>query len=338
MSKRTTSAAWVKAMTEMFAGEGLDSNALVAAAGIDPATLEAPGARLPTEQVSHLWQLAVERSGNPLIGLAQHRVPRPASFDVVGYTMMSSANLRGAFERLVRYLRILSDAVTIDRQEHRDLCRLVFVLQGGDRPVPRARIEFILVTLASFCRWVSGDRIGPRAVEIPYPVPADPKPYLDAFGCPVSFGAPAASLLFALDDLDQPLSTSNSTLAQLHERFAGEYLERFGHAQISTRVREVILRRLPDGEPRRDQVARELGLSERTLQRRLEEEQTSFHQVLDDARRELAQQYLGRLQLSLAEAAYLLGFAEESSFFRACKRWFGVPPGQYRSRLSTSPR
>jgi AraC-like DNA-binding protein len=95
----------------------------------------------------------------------------------------------------------------------------------------------------------------------------------------------------------------------------------------------VIVRRLPDGEPRRDEVAGELRMSERTLQRRLEEEKTSFVELLDLTRRELAEQYLGRLQLSLAQAAYLLGFADQSSFFRACKRWFDLSPGQYRSQL-----
>jgi AraC-like DNA-binding protein len=74
-------------------------------------------------------------------------------------------------------------------------------------------------------------------------------------------------------------------------------------------------------------------MSERTLQRRLEDEKTTFVQLLDDTRRELAEQYLGRLHLSLAQAAYLLGFADQSSFFRACMRWLEVAPGQYRSQL-----
>ena len=78
-----------------------------------------PGARLATEKISRLWEIAVERSGNPALGLAQAQVVRPASFDVVGYTMMSCANLQDAFERLVRYLRILSDALTIYRSEER---------------------------------------------------------------------------------------------------------------------------------------------------------------------------------------------------------------------------
>jgi len=333
MSKKTTAAIWVKGIAEMFAAEGLDARALLAAAGIDPAALAAPGARLPSEKISLLWELAAERSGNPAIGLAQHQVARPASFDVVGYTMMSCADLRAAFERLVRYLLILSDALTMTLCEERAGYRLTFVLFGGDRPVPRHRIEFIFVTVIGFCRWITGRDVHPLAIELAYPAPSDAAPYRAAFRCPVLFDAPGNSLLFAYADLTTPLPTSNPMLAELHERFAGEYLRHFDRALISYRAREVIIRRLPDGEPRRDQVASELCMSERTLQRRLEDEATSFVQLLDDTRRELAEQYLGRLQLSLAQAAYLLGFADQSSFFRACKRWFDISPGQYRSQL-----
>ena len=334
MSKRTTAAVWVKGIAEMLAVEGMDPCALLAAAGIEPAALDTQGARLPTEKISRLWELAAERSGNPAIGLAQHHVVRPASFDVVGYTMMSCADLRGAFERLIRYLLILSDALTMTMSEERDGYRVTFVLFGGDRPVPRQRIEFIFVTVIGFCRWISGRNVHPWAIELPYPAPLDPAPYRAAFRCPVSFDAPRCSLLFGGADMAAPLPTSNPQLAEMHERFAGEFLRHFDHAQISYRVRELIIRRLPDGEPRRDAVAHELCMSERTLQRRLEEEATSFVQLLDDTRRELAEQCLGRLHLSLAQAAYLLGFADQRSFFRACRRWFHVSPGQYRSRLS----
>jgi AraC-like DNA-binding protein len=242
--------------------------------------------------------------------------------------------LRSAFDRLIRYLLILSDTFTMTMNEERDGYRVVFVLFGGDRPVPRQRVEFIVVTLIGFCRWISGRDVHPLAIELPYPPPADPVPYRAALRCPVTFDAPRNSLLFAKADMGTALPTSNPQLAELHERFAGEYLRHFDHAQTSYRTREVIVRRLPDGEPRRDEVAGELRMSERTLQRRLEHEKTSFVDLLDRTRRELAEQYLGRLQLSLAQAAYLLGFADQSSFFRACKRWFDLSPGQYRSQLA----
>jgi AraC-like DNA-binding protein len=333
MSKLTTSAVWVKGIAEMLAAEGLDVPGLFAAAGIDPAALEAPAARVQTEKISRLWELAAERAGNPAIGVAQPHVARPASFDVVGYAMMSCADLRSAFDRLIRYLLILSDTFTMTMSEERGGYRAVFVLFGGDRPIPRQRIEFIMVTLIGFCRWISGRDVHPLAIELPYPPPADRTPYQAAFRCPVTFEAERNSLLFAKADMNAALPTSNPQLAELHERFAGEYLRHFDHAQTSYRAREVIVRRLPDGEPRRDEIAGELRMSERTLQRRLEEEKTSFVELLDRTRRELAEQYLGRLQLSLAQAAYLLGFADQSSFFRACKRWFDLSPGQYRSQL-----
>src|SRR5262249_1032998 len=233
MTKRTTSAVWVKGIADTLTAEGLDARTLLVAAGIDPASLQVPDARLPTEKISRLWELAVERSSNPAIGLAQHHVVRPASFDVVGYTMMSCAHLRGAFERLIRYLLILSDAFTMTMEEEREGYLVTFVLFGGGQPIPRQRIDFILVTLIGFCRWISGRDVNPVAVESPYPAPADSTPYRTAFRCPVSFDAPRNSLLFASNDMLTSLPTSNPLLAELHERFAGEYLQHFDHAQIS---------------------------------------------------------------------------------------------------------
>ena len=119
----------------------------------------------------------------------------------------------------------------------------------------------------------------------------------------------------------------------MHERITGERLRRLDHAQTSSQVRTAIIRRLPDGEPRRSEIARVLEMSERTLQRRLEAERTSFQRLMDDTRRELAEQYLGQADLSLVDVAYLLGFGDQSSFFRASKRWFGTSPRHYRIRL-----
>ena len=333
MRGRTTSAVWVKGIASVLAAEGLDVRSLLAAAAIDAAALDDPFARVSTEKISRLWEVAAEQSGNPAIGLAQHLVARPASFDVVGYTMMSCANLLAAFERLIRYLLILSDALMMTLSGECRGYRVTFELFGGNRPVPRQRVEFILVSVIGFCHWISGRELHPLSVELPYPVPADPAPYREVFGSGVSFDAASTTLLFAEADMKMPLPTSNPVLAELHDRFAGDYLRRFDHSQTSYRAREIIIRRLPDGEPRRDQVAGELGMSERTLQRRLEAEATSFVELLDNTRRELAEQYLGRLHLSLGQTAYLLGFADQASFFRACKRWFDQSPGQYRSRL-----
>jgi AraC-like DNA-binding protein len=176
------------------------------------------------------------------------------------------------------------------------------------------------------------------ALELRFPPPADLQPYKDAFKCSLRFNSSANALLFARADVISPLPTAHPLLAEVHERLAGEHLQRLDLAQVSSRARAAIIRRLPDGEPRRTEIASTLEMSERTLQRRLEVEGTSFQRLLDDTRRELAQQYLGQTDTSLCDATYLLGFSNQSSFFRACKRWFGISPRQYRIRLMEGRR
>ena len=333
MSEHTTSAAWFRGVAEALSAAGLDARALCAEAGIELGALANASAGYSTEKMSLLWQLAATHSGNPAIALVTPHIARPANFEVVGYAMMSSPNLYAALERLVRYLRIVSDAATGTLSRRGEECRLDLEIFGGKRPVPRQRFEFDLLTLLTFCRWIVGRELCPLAVELAHPAPADLQPYSHAFQCPLRFNAPTNSLLFACVDLHLPLPTSNPQLAELHDRFAGERIEQLDNARTSYRARELIIRRLPDGEPKREHIAKALCMTERTLQRRFQEEGRSFHQVLDDTRRELAERYLGQHHLSLAEAAYLLGFADQGSFTRACKRWFELTPGQYRASV-----
>src|SRR5215469_12578141 len=329
---------WVKGVAETLKAEGLDVAALFHEAGLDTTALSDPDSRFPTERVSLLWELAVGRSGNPAIGLAGSNVAKPASFDVVAYTMMSSPHLLGVLERLSRYVAIVSDAASVTVAEDDEGCRMIIDLFGGGRPVPRQRFEFDLMTILSFCRWVTNRDLRPLALELMFPPPADVRPYQDALKCPLRFNARANALLFARADAMAPLPTAHALLAEVHERVASEHLQRLDHAHISARVRAAIIRCLPDGEPRRADIASVLETSERSLQRRLEAEGTSFVRLLDVTRRELAQQYLGQTDLSLADACYLLGFRDLSSFFRTSKRWFGTSPRQYRLRLIRARR
>jgi len=335
--QHNTAGFWVKGVADALKAAGLDVDALLHEAGLDTAALSDPDSRFPTQRVSLLWQLAVARSGNPTIGLSNANVARPASFDVVAYAMMSSPNLLGILEGLARYVDIVSDAASIAITEDHEGYRMILELFGGGQPVPRQRFEFDLMTVLSFCRWVTNLDLRPLALELRFPPPVDLQPYQDAFKCPMRFNAPANALLFTRADVMSPLPTAHPLLAEVHKRLASEHLHRL-YAQISSRARAAIIRRLPDGEPPRTEIASALEMSERTLQRRLEAEGTSFVSLLDETRRELAQQYLAQADLSLADACYLLGFGDRSSFFRASKRWFGTSPRHYRIRLMRARR
>ncbi|HMA06776.1 MAG TPA: AraC family transcriptional regulator [Ramlibacter sp.] len=331
---RSSSSTWVKGVAEMFASQGVDVPRLFRAAGADMALLDAPDARFPADQVTRLWELAVTWSGNPALGLDRELALRHVNFDVVGYAMLSSPDLHAGLDSLSRYLALISDAATFGLQPVAEGAWLVLGHTGNTLRVPRQRQEYGLLALLMLCRWLTRREVRPLAAEFVFPDPVDLRPYRCAFECPLRFGQPATRLLLPACDLAAAIPSRNPSMYALHEKVLQGRLQALGNARTSYRVSEAIIRRLHQGEPRREDIASSLALADRTLQRRLHEEQTSFQELLDGARRELACKYLADGQYSLGEVADLLGFVDQSNFFRACKRWFGLTPTQYRQRLA----
>jgi AraC-like DNA-binding protein len=327
ISSQTSCAAfWVKGIAEALELEGLDFAALFAEASLDLAALNDPDARFASDSVSLLWRLAIARSGNPTLGLARSQIVSPAAFDIVAYTMMSAPNLLNVFERLVRYVGVVNDAARMTADEDPEGVRLVLRISAGQQSVPWQRYVFDLMTFLSFCRWLTIRDLRPIAMELALPPTDEIEPYRDKFRCPLRFDAPANALLWSRSDVNLPMPTANRLLDEIHKTIADEYLQRVTSSSTKHRVRAILVRRISDGEPTRAKVAKEMGMSERTLHRRLRAEETSFQDVLDDTRRVLAAQYLSRDDLSLADTTYLLGFNDQSSFFRAYRRWFGTSP------------
>ena len=334
MIERTSSAAWVKGVAAMFASQGLDVPRLFNAVGIDMGLLDKPDARFHADKVTELWELAVARSGNAALGLDRELASRHVDFDVVGYAMLSSPDLHTGLENFARYLALISDAATFELQPQVGGAWLVLGHMGNTLRIPRQRQEYGLLALLMLCRWLTRREIRPLAAEFIFPDPVDLQPYRMAFECPLRFGQAATRFLLPADDLAAAIPSRNPSMYALHERVMEERLASLGNSSTSYRVTEEITRRLHRGEPRREDVASSLALADRTLQRRLHAEKTSFQQLLDDARRELARKYLADEHWSLGQVADQLGFVDQSNFFRACKRWFGLPPGQYRQRLA----
>ena len=330
--QRGVAAFWVKGLVEVFRQEGLDAAALLREADVDPVALNDPDSRFPSDTVGLLWRLAVTRSGNPAIGLAAARVARPELFDVVGYAMMSAPDLRGLLERIARYFRIITESASFTVVADKDGYRTRFDLSHGGPEVAWQRYAFFFLSLLSFVRWIMMRDLRPLAVELTTTAQDEVQPYQEPFGCPLRVGAAANAVLFRPSDVELRLPTAQPRLASVHERVVGEYIGRLDQPSISARVRAAIPDHFADGEPRRAEVARTLGMSARTLQRHLEAEGASFRRILDDTRKELAQRYFEQDNLSLAHVAYLLGFNDQSSFFRAARRWFGMTPQEYRQR------
>jgi AraC-like DNA-binding protein len=337
MNGRTISAAWAKGIRETFHGAGLDPDALFREAGLDLTELNNHEARFAPEKISLLWEIATERSGNSALGVTVPEASTPISFDAVAYVMMSCRDLLTGLEHLIRYLRIISNAAELTLVKETDGYAFTVELVTGERPLLRQRVEFVIVTVLNFCRRLTGRQLYPLQVDLVHPAPDNLQSYNDAFGCAIHFGAPLHRMLFSDCDLTLPLPTSNPVLAELHDRHAAEYLYRLDDANVTNKTRELIVQRLPDGDPSRAEIAKALCMSERTLQRRLQDESTSYHELLDETRQDLARRYMRQPELTLAQITYLLGFGEQSTFSRACKRWFDLSPGEYRLTLKRAP-
>ena len=336
MIARTSSSTWVRGVVEMFATEGIDVEALFRDARLNIAVLLDPAGRFSIDDVSLLWEMAVARSGNATLGLSRELALTYGKLGVVGHAMMACPTLLAALEQLARSMDVVSNAATFALVPQAEGYWFELGHLGGERPVPRQRVEFGMLTMLGFCSWITGRKLQTLAVEFVYPAPEDARPHLEVFECPVHFGRAANRALLRQCDLDLPLLARDPGMAALHARLVEEQLERLEIAPTSHQVRLLLAQRLAQAEPRRKDIAEALNISERTFQRRLQAEGTSFQQLLDQTRRELAQQYLRRRRHSLRHVADLLGFEDQGNLFRACKRWFGESPSTYRARFGVA--
>lgn len=328
---------WVRGTARHFESVGLDVRALFRDAGLNYEDLNDRDARIDGDSISLLWELAVARSGDPNLGLANSDVLHPGSLDMIMHVMMSSPDLGAAVSRFIRYMRLVSHVADISLV--RNDAGYVFTLHidGLTRPVPRARVDFALVMILNIMRWLTALNLRPLAAGFPYAAAGELEAYRQAFRCPLQFNAPSHQLHFAASDVLAPLPTANPALQELTDRVASDHLTLLDSTRVVPRVKHIVVQRLPDGEPLRARIAEVLGMSERTLQRRLDAEGTSFNELVDQTRRELAKQYLRSRKIAIAEVGYLLGFSDQSTFYRACKRWFGTSPGDYRSSVANAP-
>jgi AraC-like DNA-binding protein len=328
-----TSVLWVRNIVDSLCVCGLDGYGLAKQAGIKPESLDVLESGVWVKEIVRLWELAAETSGNQAIGLVAAQTFRPAALSVLGYSMMSSPNLHGAMQRSIRYSGSISSATTASLNKTAEGYRFAFHIMTGVIDIQRQNHEYIVMSMLKFFRWLAGQDLKPVRVEFKHSIPADLPLYQAAFDCALQFESEYVALVFSESDIERPLLTSNPQLVAVHDRAAEQSILQLGKSETTQRVRQLIVKAIPDGEPTRDDIAGKMGVSSRSLQRRLQDEGLTFHEVLDDVRRNLAEGYLGDEKISLADVASLLGFSDQSSFTRAARRWFDAAPSKVRAEL-----
>jgi AraC-like DNA-binding protein len=293
-------------------------------------------ARITPAQFCVAWAELVRLTRDPSIALRMAQSTPPGAFGIVEYLCRSAPTLGEALRQWVRYLNILDDAVEVALVEEGEVAA-IRVTAESEAPAPASH-ELCFAMLHVQATAISTERF--RATRVDFTHPSD---LADAYGrffeAPVRFGAAETQLVIARSLLGAKLVSADPTLFGILARAADdEQRKQVAEGQdkvLTAQVKRTLQKALREGASEVDDVAKRLGLSGRSLQRRLKDEGTSFQELREETRRDLARHYLD-LDLAISEISFLLGFSEPSAFFRAFKRWTGLTPLESRAQRGHS--
>mgnify|MGYP003471646392 CR=1 FL=1 len=302
---------------------------------IDPLDALDPDERVPIAPMLELLQGAVHLTGDEDLGLKAAREIMPGDYGAIEFMASSAGSMRQAIALLGRYLPLVNDALEFSLRVEGE--QALIQLDSRIR-LPRAAADF---QAAAF--YVStlqrGHSIDPAMeVRFTHAEPADTSEYQRTFAPGrLCFDAPWSGFVINARLLDQPFASADPNLNHVLRKYADVLLGKLPKSEsLSDRVRALVAERLASGSPSVTHIARLLGMSRRTLARKLGQEHTSFSDLLEDTRRQLALRYVGHHDLALTEIAFLLGFSQSGPFHRAFKRCTGRTPREYRRAVRRS--
>ena len=312
---------------------GIEPQQFLQELGVCPETLRDVQARIPSRLADLAFAKAAAHINDPAFALRAAECWHPSNLGTMGYAWLSSRTLHTGLKRLERFSRILGDRFSYHVTESPDGVRLTYDHGRGETAIGYSMSDFTLSILLDMCRTNFGSKPKISELRLRRPKPADPRPWQDFFDCEIQFGATEDSFLIDREIADKPLPSANVPLANTFDAILTEQLSTLFRDDILSRSKAYLLRELTSGAPPANQVAMALGMSHRTLQRRLGDLGLTYQHVLNETRHELSRRYLDDPAKSVTEIAFLLGFSEQSAFTRAFGRWSGMSPSSYRENI-----
>jgi len=304
--------------------------AVLRRAGLHARFLEQEKIYATTSELFALWTAIGETSGDPDIGLKLGAEPLFERYEATEIVAVCSRSYRDALQRIARYKqRTCSEEIRV--QLDGDEVAVQFVFLRGEGWEPDVLVDVCLSWVLFIGQRGTGSQIKPLRVELTRTVKN--RESLEAhFGCRVKFKSNRNALVLRSTAVNLPFITYNEELLKvIGAQLDSEIEARRASLNVEEQVKQTLKRSLAGRRPSLQDVAQQLHLSVRTLQRRLTEADINFKQLVEDTRRELARQYL-QSTIELNEAAFLLGYEDANSFFRAFHDWEGTSPGEWRSR------
>lgn len=315
----------------------IDVVKLLSDSNIPAAILAQENERITGVQLQKFLANLIIATDDPLFGLKSGAFVEASSYSVLGYITMTCATLEQALARIQPYEKLVGDMGVTSINYQSQQLSVNWHCTYTQTNVREQMVDNVFASWLAYVRWLSGQDIGPAAVHLQRTTPAPELVdyYQQVFACPVLFSQPSNSLLLPREYLDIQLRQPDHSLLKTLELHAISQVSALGDIHSFTvQVKDIICMLLSKGITRKDMVAAQFNMSERTLQRRLQQEQSSYQKLLDEARLTLAQQYLTESKSGIDEIAILLGFSETRSFFRSFKAWTGQTPSSYREYAS----
>jgi AraC-like DNA-binding protein len=314
---------------------GLSPETALCRAGLPMGLFKADKILVSTEEFFALYRGIAEASNDPGFGLKLGTEERLERYDPIKIAAISARSFRDAIERISRYKQ-LTCPEEIRVVERGNEAAVQFVWLRAHDKEPPLLVDVCFAWIISLAHRGIGRPVSPKRVELQRPA-AHREIYEKHFGSPVKFRADRNALVFNKADMDLPFVTHNADLLGIvAPQLEAELTEQLAQKTFSEQAKGILKRLLAGQRPGIQDLARELHLSTRTLQRRLTEQGVTFQRLLDDARRELAHHYLLHSSRELNETAYLLGYEDANSFFRAFQHWEGTSPGHWRALQKSS--
>ncbi len=324
---------WARLVVQKLKQQGFNVSAALAEAGLELRTLNKADSWIPFAAHARLLEYAARELDDDCFGLQLSQTIDIRDIGLLGYLGIASENVEDGLQNLTRYLRIFSEAFQVELKIAEGSGTLGIAAQDPGHAHQQQANEFSYGLIIHAYRQLTGKRISPDSVQFVHQRRTDLKRLTRHFGCPVSFNRNRGQMAFSRKVLATPITSSDDRLLSILQSHADDVLQNRPqqHEEIIGRIERRLTELLPTGQGRAKVIATELGMSERTLVRRLGELGTSFAEILDSLRKDLAFRYLAQDSLSFTHIAFLLGYANQSAFSVAFRRWTGKSPRQMRS-------
>jgi len=317
--------------------EGVDVEVLLRQAHLTPREIKNNDVPLGVQNQIQFVDLVASATSDPLLGLRLAYSYDLREIGLLYYVSASAETLLGSLLRVARYSDVANEGVDLEVKKG-DLLRVRLHYSGVARHSDVHQIEFWMASVVRICRTVIGANFKPLEVRIAHNRRKQVPEMEKLLRCAVKTGADVDEIVFSRESGEYPIVTADPYLNQLCVRLCEETLARLGKktSPLKVKVENAIAVLLPHGEMHFDAVAAELGMSGRTLARRLASEGHSFSKILDGLRSALARRYLAESEMSISEIAWLLGYSEVANFTHAFHRWTGTNPRTERAKAQRS--